>query len=43
MDRAIASLMRLGRGLRFSSKDRTDEVIKLFIIGLFYKKKKHFY
>ena len=35
--------MRLDQGLRFFSSDRTGEVIKLFIIWLFfYQKKKHF-
>ena len=35
--------MRLGRGLRFSSNDRTDEVIKLFIIWLFFFTKKNIF
>ena len=39
IDRAIARSMRLGRGLRFSSNDRTDEVIRFFIMTIFYKKK----
>ena len=31
--------MLLDRGLRFSSNDRTDEVIELFIIWLFLQEK----
>ena len=39
IDRAIARSMRLGRGLKFSCKDRTEEVIKLFIIWLVLQEK----
>ena len=35
IDQAIARSIRQGRGLRFSGKDRTFEVNKLFIIWLF--------
>ena len=42
IDRAVARSMRPGRGLRFSCKDRTDEVIKLFTICLFLQEKKTF-
>ena len=42
IDLATARSMPPGRGLRFSCKDRTDEVIKLFIIWLFLQEKKTF-
>ena len=35
MDRTIARSIRQGRGLRFSRKDQTFDVNKLFIIWLF--------
>ena len=39
IDRAIARSMRLGRRLRFSSNDRTDEVIRLTLFIMTYEKK----